>query len=294
MQFLKRTAGGILAVIILVIAILFIRQPKLLTEPNSWLINDSFDGFRSYAALVYHVRHDSTYAHYEGMNYPYGDKAAFTDNLPLIANSVKFISTHITDLSAYCCGILNGFLMLSIVLCAVFIFLSFRNLKLPSWYAVPIAIGITMLSPQLLRLPAHYGLAHPFVVPLLFWMSLIFHKNKRWSFSLLIALVLFLCAQIHFYLFALGGSLVMGLLAFKTLFSYNKKALLINGFHLLIQVVLPLVILQVLMSDSLPDRPSKPYGFFAYKAIWESVFLPADFELGRWIHSKVHKNPVFQ
>ena len=293
MQFFKSTFGGLLAVIILIVAIFFIREPKLLTSPNSWLINDSYDGFRSYAAMVYHVKHDSTYSHYEGMNYPYGDKAAFTDNLPLIANSVKFISRHIVDISDYCGGILNGFLILSVVLCGVFIYLIFRTLKLPVWYAVPVAVGITLLSPQLLRMPAHYGLAHPFVIPLMFWLSLLFHKNKRWSFSFLIAFLLFLCAQLHFYLFAIGGSFIIALMAFKTLFSFSKKALVVNGVHLFIQVILPLLILQWLMHDSVPDRPSRPYGFFAYRAYWESVFLPCDFQLGRWINEYVYKIPNF-
>ncbi|MFT5167954.1 MAG: hypothetical protein ACI8P3_003193 [Saprospiraceae bacterium] len=293
MQFFKSTLGGLLAVFILMIAILFVRQPKLFTAPNSWLINDTYDGFRSYSALVYHVRHDSTYSHYEGMNYPYGDKAAFTDNLPLIANSVKFISQNIVDISDYCAGILNGFLLLSVVLCAIFIYLIFSTLKLPVWYAIPVAIGITLLSPQLLRIHAHYGLAHPFVIPLMFWMSLLFHKNKRWSFSFLIAFLLFLCAQLHFYLFAIGGSFIIALMAFKTLFAFDRKALLINGIHLFIQVILPLIILQWLMYDNVPERPSRPYGFFAYKACWESVFLPVDFQLGRWINEYVYKIPTF-
>lgn len=293
MQFFKKTFGGLLLLIVLMVAVLFIREPKLFTAPNTWLIGDTYDGFRTYAAMVYHVKHDSTYMHYEGMHFPYGDKAAFTDNLPLVTNSIKFISQNISDISDHCGGILNGFLILSILLCGVFIFLSFRTLKLPNWYAIPVALGIAMLSPQLFRLSAHYGLAHPFVIPLVFWLSLVFHKNKSWGMSLGIALVLFLIAQLHFYLFAIGAALILALMVFKTMFAFNTKAMVFNFLHFLIQVILPFILLQIMLSDDLVDRPTKPFGFFAYKAIWESVFIPIDFQLGRWINQYIHKIPHF-
>lgn len=293
MQFFKNTFGGLLLVIVLMITIVFIREPKLLTEPNSYLIGDSYDGFRSYAAMVYHVKHDSTYAHFEGMNYPYGDKNAFTDNLPLVANSLKFISQNIVDVSDYCAAALNGFLIFSILLCSVFLFLSFKTLKLPNWYTIPVAIGITILSPQLFRLSAHYGLAHPFVIPLIFWLSLLFHKNKSWWRSLLIAFVLFLIAQLHFYLFAISAAFILALMFFKSLFAFDKKATALNAVHFIIQVGIPFLVLQLMLQDDLVDRPSRPYGFFAYKAIWESVFIPIDFQIGRLIDTYIHKIPNF-
>jgi len=145
MQFFKNTFGGLILVFVLITVTLLVREPKLFTEPNTWLIGDTYDGFRTYAALVYHVKHDSTYMHYEGMNYPYGDKAAFTDNLPLVANSIKFISQNISDVSDYTGGILNLFLMLSVILCAVFIFLS-RDYNAVS--AVTSTIRTLRLSPS--------------------------------------------------------------------------------------------------------------------------------------------------
>lgn len=293
MQFFKKTFGGIILLLVLMTTILFVKAPKLFTETNDWLIDDTYDGFRSYAALVYHVRHDSTYSHYEGMHYPYGDHAAFTDNLPLLANSIKFISQNIRDISAYCGGILNLFLISSILLCALFLFLSFRTLKLPVWYAIPVATGITMLSPQLLRLTAHYGLAHPFTIPLTFWLCLLFHRSKSWGHSLLIAFVLFLIAQLHFYLFAISATLILSLLFFKTYFAFSRKAALINGVHLLIQIFLPFLLLQWMLSDELLDRPTRPFGFFAYKARWETVFIPIDFQIGRWVEAYLHKIPWY-
>ncbi len=293
MQFFQKTFGGLLVIVLLMVALIYFRAPQIVTSPNNWLTGDTYDGFRSYAAMVYHIRHDSTYHHYEGMHYPYGDKTAFTDNLPLLSNSLKFLSQYFGDLSVYSAGALNIFLLSSIVLCAVFLFLSFRKMELPVWYAVPVSIGITMLSPQLFRLEAHYGLVAPFVVPMIFWLSLVFHRKKSVIISLLIGTVLFLVAQIHFYLFAIAAAFVLALLFFKSMFAFSRKAFIINGLHLFLQVFLPLILLQWFLQDNLDDRPTRPFGFFTYKAIWESVFLPVDFQLGRWIDEYVHKIPWF-
>lgn len=283
MRFFKTTFGGLLLTLLGIVAVLMVREPRLFTAPNDWVIEDTYDGFRSYAALYYHVKHDSTYGHYEGMNYPYGDPTAFTDNLPLVANTVKFISKNIVDISDYSGAALNIMLLLSVILCAVFLFLSLRTMKLPVWYASLAALGISLLSPQLLRLAAHYGLAHPFVIPLVFWLSALFHQQKRWTYSFLIALALFIAGQLHFYLFALGGGFVLALLFFKTLFAFSRRAAFVNGVHLLIQVALPFLLLQWFLDDQIVDRPTRPYGFFAYRAYWESVFLPIDFQLGNLI-----------
>lgn len=293
MQLFRSTFGGLILVLLIMAAILFAKMPQLATSPNSWLIGDTYDGFRSYAAMVYHVRHDSTYQHFEGMHYPYGDYNAFTDNLPLVTNALKAWSNNFGDVSAYCGGTLNLFLLGAIILCAVFLFLSFKKLDLPTWYAVPAAIGITLLSPQWYRIEAHYGLAAPFVLPMVFWLSLIFHHKKRFSTSLLIGFVLFLVAQIHFYLFAISAAFILGLFFFKSLFAAQRKAWIINALHALVQIVLPLLILQWLLYDNLTDRPTRPYGFFAYKATWQSVFLPVKFQLGRWINEYLYRIPSF-
>ncbi len=287
MRFFKKTKGGLLLLIGLMVLILGVRFPKLITAPNDWVIGDSHDGFRSYAAAYFHVKHDSTYQHFEGMHYPYGDVVGFTDNLPLLANTVKFITNNVVDISDYTGGALNLFLLLSVLLCSLFLFLIFKHLGLPNWYIIPVAIGLTFLSPQIGRLGAHYGLAHPFVIPLVFYLSLVFHERRDVKTSLLIAAALFLISQIHLYLFAVGVLFIGGLMGFKTLFRFNKKELVFNVAHLAIQVVLPYLVLQFLINDMITDRPSRPYGFMVYRSYWENVFLPLDFQIGRWINTYI-------
>ncbi len=287
MQILKETKGGLLLLIGIMILILGFKFPKLVSAPNDWVIGDSHDGFRSYAAAYFHVKHDSTYQHYEGMHYPYGDAVGFTDNLPLLSNAVKFISNNVVDISDYTGGAFNLFFLFSILLCSLFLYLIFRYLELPNWYSIPFAIGLTMLSPQMERLLAHYGLAHPFVIPLFIYLSLIFHEKSDVKTSLLIATVLFLISQIHLYLFAVGVLFIAALMGFKTLFRFEKRELVFNIAHLALQVLLPYLLIQLLLNDSVDDRPGRPYGFLEYRSYWENVFLPVDFQIGRWINTYI-------
>jgi hypothetical protein len=222
------------------------------------------------------------------MHYPYGDDVGFTDNLPLLANSVKFISNNFFDISDYTGGMLNLFLMSSFLLCGLFLFLILRRFGLPNWYIIPVAVGLTLLSPQLDRLSTHYGLAHPFVVPLVFYLSLLFHEKRDVKSSLLIAVALFLIGQIHLYLFAIGVFFIGGLMGFKTLFRFNnKKEIIFNIAHLTIQVLFPYLLIKLMLNDSIIDRPSRPYGFMAYRSFWENVFLPVDYKIGYWINTYI-------
>ena len=287
MQFLEKTKGGLLLLIGLMLLIMAIRFPKIVSEPNQWLMGNSHDGFRSFAAAVYHVKHDSTYSHYEGMHYPYGDIVGFTDNLPLLANSIKFISNNFVDISDFTAGFLNLFMLFSLLLCSLFLYLIFRHLSLPNWFIIPAVIGITLLSPQIGRMSSHYGLAHPFVIPLVFYFSFLFHEKRDVKTSILIAISLFLIGQIHLYLFAIGVLFIVGIMGFKILFRFTKNDILFNVFHLFIQVVLPYIAIKLMINDTIIDRPSRPYGFLEYKSYWENVFLPLDFQIGRWINTYI-------
>ncbi|MEM9824106.1 MAG: hypothetical protein AAF985_23675, partial [Bacteroidota bacterium] len=157
MQHRSNRLRGLWLLIALMALLIGTRHFDLIKAPNSHFIGHSMDGYRSYMAALYHIKHDTSYGHYEGMNYPYGDRVDFTDNIPLISNGIKFISQNIVDLSPWTIGIWNSFLLLSILLSGVFMYLIFRELELPLWYALLISVGISFLSPQLYRTYAHYG-----------------------------------------------------------------------------------------------------------------------------------------
>ena len=285
MEQVKRRTKGLGLVILLMATLIGIKCQEVVLAPNSVLIGDSIDGFRSYMAAAYHLQHDSSYTHFAGMNHPYGDRNDFTDNLPILVNPVKFISNHFVDLTPWMTGIWNYFLLLSILLTGVFLYLIFRQLDLPLWYAVPVAIGVSFFSPQIIRMDVHYGLAHPFLIPMIIYFLLRFEEKPTVWRSIIIAFLLWICKFFHFYLFIIPALIVGFFHAAKMLTNWRMEQLKSSLLHGTIQVLIPLAVIFIgsVLFDPITDRPRWPDGFFAYVAHWQTVFFPRRGALGSLI-----------
>ncbi len=287
MEQTKRHTKGLWLVVLLLAVIIGVKFQTIVLSPNSFILGNGTDGFRSYMAASYHVAHDTTYSHYTGMNYPYGDRNDYTDNLPVLTNSVKFISDHLVDLKPWFMGIWNYFLLSSLLLSGVFLYLIFRQLKLPLWYAVPITIGITLMSPQIARMDGHYGLAHPFLIPMIIYLLMCFENKPTLFRSLVVAIGLLFCSFFHFYLFILP-LLILGFYYLVKLLSNlsmaNLKFVLTHG---IIQVLIPFIIIYLggTLFDPVTDRPEWPYGFFAYRGYWQNILFPGRGALGNLVQS---------
>jgi len=62
------------------------------------------DGAKNYYTVAYHIEHDSSYTWFNGMNYPYGEHAVYTDNQPLVSNarsSFQALQTNYHGLFSY-------------------------------------------------------------------------------------------------------------------------------------------------------------------------------------------------
>ena len=95
---------GFWAVVGLAFVLLWLRHGNWLQDPNAFLFGESPDGFKNYMTTTWHVRHDSSYVHYGGMNYPYGEHVLFTDNQPILSAGMQWWSRHVDDLSARRCS----------------------------------------------------------------------------------------------------------------------------------------------------------------------------------------------
>jgi len=267
---------GILLTLVLSIAVLFLFFGPLLKDPNHVYFAPSGDGLKSYASSVYHLYDDNTLFRSNLQNYPYGEMAFFADCQPMIVNPVKILSNYEIDFRPYIVGIINLFMLLSIVLAALFLFLIFLDLKVSWWFAAIASVGISMLSPQIGRLGGHFSLSHLMWLPMLIWLLMKFDKNKSYWLSVLIGLITFLAAGMHMYFFALFGFLFL----FYWVYSLYTKQMNIRSYqwalHLFIQLILPLILVQLIVgaNDTIIDRTTHPWGFFTYKANPASIFLP--------------------
>lgn len=286
---MKATTKGLIILILLTSALIYLRFQPYIDYPNASFFNMYGDGFKNYATTWYHAKYDSTYLHYDGMNYPYGEHVLFTDCQPIIANTLRFISRNIVDVSDHTVAVINLTMLFSFLLCSIFMYLIFIKLKLPVWYSVVIAIGVTFLSPQIQRVVGHYALAHAFVVPALLYLLLLFEERPRWWLSGGIALLVLIVAQLHFYYLALSLALITGYFFFSLLLNFSWQRVKVIAPHYGLQIILPFLFLQFWThwGDSVTDRPAAPEGFLGYRALWEGIFLNQHLPVGKWINDNI-------
>lgn len=280
--------------LLLSLIVLFILFGKILKHPNDVYFSKDGDGLQSYYTTIYHIKYDSTYSHFQGMNYPYGEHVMFTNCQPVISNTMKFISRNIVDISDYAVGVINLMMLLSIVIAAVFLYLVLKEFGVNWIYSVFVAIGLAYLSPLLVRFTGHYSLSYVFTIPVIIYLLIKFYNKSTWEKSLLTGLFILLMASFHMYNFAFAA-FIMGIFWLIQIISdknYRKwKFVLLNIF---LQIVLPILVINIWlwMTDTVHDRTSYPWGFLVYKSGWEGLFLQHQDISSPFIKSFIHVRQI--
>ena len=288
----KEKQAGILLTVALTSVILFFHFQDILLHLDSPRLLDPYrDGVKTYLNAAWHAKYGASTTWFEGMNYPYPEHIVAATELPGLAILMKWLTPVFPELPTYVFGITHLLLLLSILLCVVLIYLIFKELGLPIWYAIPAAIGITFLAPQHMRMVPHMGLAPVFVVPAVIYGLLLFERRQRWRTSFFLTAVVFISSMLHFYFFAITAIMISVYFLFSVLRQFSWQRLGRWALHYFIMVGLPLIffISWMILSDQVTDRSPKPAGFFTYHAIWESIFLSKEMPLYQWINEKIIK-----
>ncbi|MBX2890682.1 MAG: hypothetical protein KF734_07125 [Saprospiraceae bacterium] len=285
------TFWGLLAVLAVAFLLIWAKHGIWLQAPNAYMLCESPDGLKNYMTSAWHVAHDSSYVHYGGMSYPFGEHVLFTDNQPIISAAMQWWSAKVSDISGRTTGIMNVIVAISLLFGAGVLFLLLRKLHLPVWYAGLVSLGMLFLSPQNNRIDGHFALAHTWVLPLL--LLLLCRYEERYSRryqSLQIGFLVWFAAQLHFYYFGISA-LFLGLYTLVQLcFDPSWRNLRVRLSHLVVMVILPFVLLNIWIrwSDFATDRPSSPYGFTSFIGYWEGVFLPyPEFPFYQWLDKNI-------
>lgn len=280
---------GILLVLLLTALCIGYWLGDIALHANSKVIEPWGDGYKAYTVVLYHVEHDTSYRHFAGMNYPYGEHVVPGAAEPLLSNPMRFIDRYLFDIKPYGLGILHYSLLLGFLLCGLFLYLIFRRLGLPVVYSALAAAGITFLSPQLTRMEAHYSLAHVEALPIVLYLLMRFDERPSWRWSMWIAFVVWCYALLHFYFFAILAFAIGGYFGFRFLQDWAQgRALASLPGHLMhfgVQLLLPLAFFVFWMSynDPVSDRTPAPWGFFAYRAHPSGVFASLKQPHFQWI-----------
>ncbi len=267
-------------------ALLFLLFQPVLQHPNSILFSKSVDPLKSYFNFSYYLKYDSGIRH-DGINYPYGDHLQYINSHPVYVSVLKLVDRHIYPIANYGVGILNLTMIFSFLMGMPLLFLILRRFKLPSWYAMLMALLIGFLTPQFDRIHGHFEMVYWFFIPLFWYLLLRFREDDKpilWGSLLVLSGTIsgFISAYyVAFYLIFLVAVLLSDLWLNRKLFRQHIKPAL----YLFVLAVLPVLLVKGLVgaTDWVDDRPDNPYGFYVYHANLFSIFLPSEFPLKDFI-----------
>lgn len=263
---------------------------KIVQDPKQFLVTNG-DGMKNYYTFMYHIKYDTSYMTFEGMNYPFGENIVFTDNQPIVANTVKLVSKVFPSIHCHLPAVHNILLLLGLIIGGIGIFLCLRKLNIGFVFALISGAGLMLLNPQLNRISAHFSMFYP-ILPWMFlvWLDFFQDKNKLRA-SWWIAAMITVSGLIHMYYFITGAIfVVLGFVGY--LLFYYKTTNVVNLIKLfLIQVVLPFSILTFFSSyfNHAADRPNEPWGFFSYHSYWEGLLFSYKLPLFEFVNNNITK-----
>lgn len=263
---------------LLVLTFLLVRPVfrDYLTRPNTMMHAFGGDALMLYYNTAFHTRHGDG-STLRNMNYPDGEYIFLTDAQGAVSNTAQWISRHVTDVSGYAVGIVNGLNVYLLFVAALLVFWVLRALGVHLYSALLFSPLIVMLAPQLRRLGGHFGLAYPFLIPLAMLWFLRKYRVGRLEKrdALMLAVSLFFTFNnpytgfnVNFFLI-LAGLLVFAFDGFK-LANWRRPAIIMG----MGAVSLGLVFLDFRVFDSVKDRLNPQWGFFHYQATFEGLFHP--------------------
>jgi hypothetical protein len=265
---------------------------KLLLHPCTTYFGARGDGMQIYYETLFHSKFDKMWWTQNSVNYPYGESIFFTGAMPFVNNFAKLFGPSNAALGV---GIINLMMLFSPVIGALFIYATFRHLRMPWHYGAVCAVFIAYLSPQILRSYGHYSLQWVFLIPALFYLLLRFYDMPSVLKSFSIAFLVFLGASTHLYFLAFFG--IIGGVYWAVLFLTRDRGFGRITFvlkHAGIQFVLPVIILEllILMSDHVTDRTTSPWGFLVYHSNMYGVFFPSGKPYESLVRHFIEPGPV--
>jgi len=242
------------------------------SSPNAYMYGYGGDALVIYYNIAYHCMYGSG-DHLSNLNYPYGELIFLTDAQGSLSILLNWISTYIVDLCGYSLGIANALAAYLLLVCAAVVYYLLRALNVSILSAVIFSVLITLLAPEMLRLPRHFGLAYPFIIPLTMLWSIRKYNVGQFEFR-----DLFMFALLLFFAFnnpytGLGASgILIGVALFGFISKVDLRVNIMNGIMGFATLLIPFLYLR--MFDPADDRIEIQWGYFAQKATLEGMIAP--------------------
>lgn len=234
----------------------------ILFKLNSVQLDHSGDGFKNYFSFAYQYNHGKG-LWFEGMQYPYGDLAAYADAQPalvLIMQALRYLGLDIAGKELF---FIQALPVLCLVPAGICLHLIMKHYDMPQWWTIITVTICLALSPQLFRFNSHYALAYTFVIPFVWYLFIRYNSNglQSWKYFSLCFLILLLAGFIHPYLLLVASVFILALFVSNILV---KKQI---QYTTLLSGLLPIAAFMLINSfiDPYPLRPANPFGIWEYK-----------------------------
>ncbi len=275
---MKTKVNNYLLTIILsgIISFIFISYfyKDFIYHPNQYITADWGDGIKNYYTYAYHIKHDTSYVYFNGMNYPYGELHQFTDGQPFLSNSIILLKKFFPTIDNYSIGILNFLMIFSICITCIFIALILFHFKLPPWFCALSALGIALLAPQIHRIGGHLSLTYSFFFPLAWYLLILFYKNPKWIYTILLFIVNWTLLHVHPYLSIIN---IFFIIIYFVVYEIRNKKNVFNKLllHTIVQTIAVIIawVIKLELFDYHQNRPEDVFAFYATAQL-DGIFVP--------------------
>lgn len=238
----------------------------------------SEDLMKDVYTTTYHTQYDSSYTHCTAMAYPYGEQYIYTGLQILVSAPLKLLQEMgVKDAWKASLPLINFYVIISIFLCALFLYLLLSELKLPPLPSLLGAVGITFLMPQIQRMGGHLTLSYLCVIPMALYFIARLHHTHHWKWSVFYGLLLLFSALSHPYYLAFLSDIALVYMVYL-LFTrkQNQWKTAVIGLHFCILFLLPVILFFTLSSigDTPLDRTTVPDGMYYYRGRLSGLLLP--------------------
>ena len=238
----------------------------------------SEDLIKDVYTTTYHTKHDSSFTHCTAMAYPYGEQYTYTGLQILVSAPLQLLQKMgVKDAWKACLPLINFYIIISIFLCALFLYLLFTELKLPPAPSLFGAVFITFLMPQLQRMGGHLTLSYSCVIPMALYFIARLHHTHHWKWSVLYGMLLLISALAHPYYLTFLADISVVYMAYL-LFTHKKNQWTFTqlGLHFCILFILPVLVFFILSSigNTPLDRTTVPDGMYYYRGRLSGLLLP--------------------
>ncbi|MEM8900339.1 MAG: hypothetical protein AAGC85_19645 [Bacteroidota bacterium] len=271
-----------LSLFLLGLGVMYWMMPHIFLSPNGYLLDEGIDGFRNYFAYTWYGKYDGGMM-FSGMNYPYPQHLFFCEVIPGLSAPLSWLGQEEVMV-----GVLHVLLILCFPLSVILLYTILKNWEIHWLYAMLASLLIGMMSPQLMRLSGHFSLAFLVFIPALLRILQLEEKLKLTMYAWAAGLIL-VFSTFHGYYLMIGSSLLLGYLLFDVIYDEERRAHLKRHLVAFGITLSPIIMMGLFLAltDNVVDRPTHPYGYFAYQTQWEGLFLPAEGPIFEFINGLV-------